>query len=94
MTDPAKLAGDAGPARLFDALLAQHRLKNDAALCRMAGIGAPLLSKMRNGHLRVSADVMLRVHEVFGMPFAQQRVLLGYDRRYPLRPNGGRLAAR
>lgn len=78
--------GSGGAAQLFDTLLAQQKLKNDAALCRAAGIGPPLLSKMRNGHLPVSAEVMLRLHEAFGMPFATQRQLMACDSNYPHRP--------
>ncbi|WP_228895089.1 helix-turn-helix domain-containing protein [Pseudoduganella aquatica] len=82
-----------GAAHLFDTLIKEQHLKNDAALCRAAGIGPPLMSKMRNGRQRVSAEVMLRLHEAFGMPFATQRLLLACDSSYPHRPHLRRAGA-
>lgn len=77
------IAGEADANHLFDILLARYDMKNDAALCRHLNLAAPLLSKMRNGHQRVSAETMLRVHEAFGIPFAELRALLRCAPDYP-----------
>jgi hypothetical protein len=49
------------PHRLFDTLIAERRLKNDAALCRELGVKPPHLSKMRAGVLPVSDSVRVAI---------------------------------
>ena len=66
-----------GPARLLDALIERNALKNDAALCRVLKITPPLISKIRNGKLGVSADVLIRMHDAFEMPISELRRLMG-----------------
>ena len=65
------------PNRLIDALIKRKALKNDAALCRFLQVSPPLISRIRHGKLRVSGDVMIRMHEAFGMPIAELRQLIG-----------------
>ena len=61
--------------RLLDYLLRQQRVKNDAALCRLLLLAPSSVSKIRHGRHGVSAEVLLRVHEVFGIPMAELRRL-------------------
>lgn len=49
------------PHQLFDTLLADGKLKNDAALCRELGVHAPHLSKMRSGVLPISDGLRVAV---------------------------------
>jgi hypothetical protein len=40
-------------------------------------VSPPLISRIRHGKLKVSGDVMIRMHEAFGMPIAELRELIG-----------------
>lgn len=62
---------------LITHLLAAHQLKNDATLGRSLKLAAPVISKLRHGHMNVSDNIMLRIHEVFNMSFADIRRVLG-----------------
>jgi plasmid maintenance system antidote protein VapI len=68
---------DYNPNRLIDALILRKALKNDAALCRFLQVSPPLISRIRHGKLKVSGDVMIRMHEAFDMPIAELRQLIG-----------------
>lgn len=60
-------------ATLFDKLMAQHAIKNDAALARTLEITAPEISKARRGYRAIGASLILRIHEIFGIPVAEIR---------------------
>lgn len=66
-------------SRLLDELLHRKALKNDAALCRLLKLAPPLISKVRHGKIKISGDVMIRIHETFGIAFPEMRQLLGTD---------------
>lgn len=68
------------PAQLLDAVREELELGNDAALARKLELQAPLLSKIRNGNLPVSAGLLIRMHEVSGIAIEELRGLMG-DRR-------------
>ena len=76
MTGP----GEYSPRRLLDALIERLKLKNDAALCRVLEVDPPVISKIRNGKLRVGASMFIRMHEETGLTIRELRDLLG-DRR-------------
>lgn len=61
---------------LFDDIKAMHGIKNDAALARRLDVGQAQISKIRNGVNPCPADIVLRVHEVLGVPVATARALL------------------
>lgn len=63
------------PHKLLDAVIAQRGLKNDAALAASLQLAPPVISKTRTGRLQVGASLILRLHEVFGMPVAEIREL-------------------
>lgn len=48
-------------------------VKNDAALSRKIGVNRFLLSKYRHGRLKVGSTLILRAHEVGGIPVAVLR---------------------
>lgn len=62
--------------KLFDTIIDEARLKNDAALARAIKVAPPVISKMRHGALKVGATMILALHEIFGMPVARIRELL------------------
>lgn len=62
--------------KLLDTLKEKYELKNDAEISRRLEVPPPVISKIRNGKTGVSADVILRIHETFGMPVADIRALM------------------
>lgn len=61
--------------KLLDALKEKYDLKNDAAIAKALEVAPPVISRIRNGKAKVSADIMIRVHETFGMPIADIKAL-------------------
>jgi len=47
---------------LFDAVMKRQKYKNDAELSRALKVDAGALSRMRHGHLKVGATLILRIH--------------------------------
>lgn len=64
---------------LLDILIEQHFLKNDAALCRLLQVKPALISKIRHGKLRISGDMMIRIHEIFDMPISDMKIIINSD---------------
>jgi hypothetical protein len=61
---------------LFDRLRQEFAINSDSALANWLGVGAPDLSKAREKG-RVSAGMILRIHERSTWPVSQIRQLLG-----------------
>jgi hypothetical protein len=76
------------PAKLLDTIRRDLSLRNDAALARSLDLQAPLLSKIRNAKLPISAGVLVRLHEVSGRSIDDLRFLMG-DRRARFRISAG-----
>ena len=55
------------PHTLFDFLIKECELKNDASLARALDVTAPTVSRIRSGKSRVTADVILRIHKTTGL---------------------------
>lgn len=64
------------PHPLLDGVLERMQLKNDAALARLLQVTPPRISKIRRGWLRVSPDMLLRLHEIGQIPLAELRELM------------------
>ena len=62
--------------KVFDTIITRHALKNDRALAKFLALAPSAVSKIRNGHMAVSAEVILRMHETTGIPVAEIRTLL------------------
>lgn len=63
----AQAAGNASKEnKLFDALIKELCLKNDAALSRALEVAPPIVSKVRHGKLSVGDSLLIRIHEVTG----------------------------
>ena len=65
--------------KLLDALKEKYDLKNDAAISKALEVAPPVISRIRNGKAQVSADIMIRIHETFGMPIAEIKALYAID---------------
>ena len=66
----------AAQSKLLDALLGKAELKNDAALSRALEVAPPVISKLRKGVLPLGAVMILKIHELLGVPVAEVRQLL------------------
>lgn len=66
---------DANP--LFDAVIERLSLRNDAALCRKIETLPPVISKIRHGRLPLGPALLIRMHEVSGIPIREMRRLMG-----------------
>lgn len=64
------------PSQLLDRLRDLRRIRTDAALSRLLGIKPPTLSKIRTGKAKITAAVVLRIHEVYGLPVSDLRTML------------------
>lgn len=60
-------------ASLFDKLLDDLKLKNDAALARAVKVTAPEICKARHGKNTINAILILKLHENLGIPVADIR---------------------
>ncbi|MES2163751.1 MAG: helix-turn-helix domain-containing protein [Pseudomonadota bacterium] len=91
---PLTAASARCPHPLLDHMLEHFRLKNDAALARALHIAPPRISKIRRGHMRVSPDLLLRMHEAAQIPVAELRRLLDGVQRPVPPPRRGQAASR
>lgn len=62
--------------QLFDHLIKSNLLKNDAALAHFILIKPAVVSKIRHGHLNVSAQIIINIHLVTGMAVRNIQALL------------------
>ncbi len=61
--------------KLIDELQKRFEVKNDRHLAMALSVSTPVISRIRNGKAAVSADFMIRVHEVYGLPIAEIKQL-------------------
>ena len=61
--------------KLLDELIARFNVKNDRQLAMALGVSTPVISRVRNGKAAVSAEFMIRIHEVYAMPIAEIKAL-------------------
>lgn len=64
------------PHALLDKLIVNHNIKNDAQLSRELGVKPPTISKIRSRTNAVGCEVILSIHERFGMPVREIRKLI------------------
>jgi transcriptional regulator with XRE-family HTH domain len=69
------------PVPLLDAISAAISVKSDNALAKALGITQGAMSKIRNKHKPISAEVLLRMHDISGLSIRHMRTLMGDDRR-------------
>ncbi len=55
---------------LFNRIMSKNNLKNDCALSAHTGIATSDISKIRNGHKAVSAEIIIKLHLLTGMSIA------------------------
>ena len=64
------------PHKLLDTLIAEHQLANDAALAKFLGVLKPVISKIRNKKLPVTAERILQIHDETGWEIKRIKDLL------------------
>lgn len=65
------------PDVLLDTLILKFGLKNDAQLARKLNLSRPIISRIRNRDLHVSATVLIKMHEASGLSIKELRELMG-----------------
>lgn len=60
---------------LLDEIRKHFKLASDAELAKLIGLTPPLVSRIRSKGNTVSAETILRIHEVTGWPVAKIRAL-------------------
>jgi transcriptional regulator with XRE-family HTH domain len=70
------------PEPLLDAISLAISVKSDHALAKALGITQGAMSKIRNKHNSVSAEVLLRMHDISGLSIRHMRTLMGDYRRF------------
>jgi plasmid maintenance system antidote protein VapI len=61
--------------KLLDHIQATYEIKNDRQLADKLDISTPVISRIRNKKCGVSSDMMIRIHEVFGMSIADIKAI-------------------
>lgn len=59
------------PHKLFDHLRDMYGLKTDAQLAQVLSTRPPLISRIRNGALRITPALIIEIHEQTNMPIAR-----------------------
>jgi plasmid maintenance system antidote protein VapI len=67
---------------LLDAISQAISVKSDNALAKALGITQGAMSKIRNKRKPVSAEVLLRMHDISGLSIRHMRTLMGDNRRF------------
>lgn len=65
------------PDALLDLLIDRDHLRCDAALARALDVGPPVLSKIRHRTLKISNDLLVRMHDAFGLDLDYLRKIAG-----------------
>ena len=62
--------------KLFDRIIDDNNLKNDAALARYLEVNPPVISKIRNGKLPVGDSLKINIHKRTGRSIAMIEELI------------------
>jgi plasmid maintenance system antidote protein VapI len=66
-----KVTETVGANRLLDAVMGKLLLRSDAALSRALEVPPPVISKLRHDRLRIGPTMLIRMHEVTGLPIRE-----------------------
>lgn len=65
------------PAALFDALMDRLHVRNDSALAKKIGVTPPVISKMRNKKVQITATLLVQLHDITGESLDALRTMAG-----------------
>lgn len=68
-------------ADLFDKIIHDNHLKNDARLSAALKVAPPVISKMRANKLPFGDNMTLRIHRKFGIPVAEIDKMVADDKQ-------------
>ena len=80
MNDLESVTGASGGCNhgvMLDTLMVALKVTSDAALSRKLMVPPPVISKLRNNKIGVSAGLLVRIHDVTGMSINKVRTMLG-----------------
>lgn len=63
--------------KLLDHIKETQGIKNDRQLAVTLKFGQPVISRLRTGKQKISAEVILRIHETFNIPVKEIREMAG-----------------
>lgn len=75
--DAMTSAANCNHGPMLDALMLSLKVTTDAALSRKLMVPPPVISKLRNNKIGVSAGLLVRIHDVTGMSINRVRTVLG-----------------
>lgn len=64
------------PNKLFDTIIKEARLKNDAELARSIGTSPSNISNMRAKRLQIGASILVKIMDQYGLSLKRIRALL------------------
>lgn len=70
------------PTKLLNYLLELLALKNDAALSKVLNVPTANISRIRNLRRPLNARLLVRIHELTGIPTRELRAIMGDRREY------------
>ncbi|WP_194726649.1 helix-turn-helix domain-containing protein [Noviherbaspirillum malthae] len=70
------------PNPLLDRLISFVPSQNDVGLAAALGVTKSNISKIRNKHADISAEMLLNMHEMSGLTIRELRDLMGDTRRF------------
>lgn len=62
--------------KLLEHIKETQGIKNDRQLAIAIGVGHPAISRIATGKQKVSAEIILRIHETFGIPVKEIREMV------------------
>ena len=65
------------PEVLVEHLLDHFHVRNDAALCRVLGMHAPQLCRIRKKKNAINGDMLLRIYDISEIPIDKIREIAG-----------------
>lgn len=68
------------PSRLLDSIKQHYGLSSDRELADFLDLTGPQISRIRNSGSALTAVVVLKIHEISGLPMSQLKDMCG-DRR-------------
>ena len=75
---PLRMMGqEYNPNHLLDILLLHHNLKTDIELARALDISPSVISRIRHAKARISASLLLDIHEMTNLSIRELRNLMG-----------------
>lgn len=65
------------PAALFEHVLDYTHTRSDAQLAKMLGVAPPAICKIRHKKVRMTADMLIRLHDATGKSLDELRGIAG-----------------